>query len=315
VTVTFEDRFAGDRVSMAHSGTGVAQALHLVATVLLSPPRRILLIDEPHVYLHPGAERTLVGFLRDHPEHSYVCATHSPVFINAAKPERCWLVTRDEAGTRMRSVFNEGLARQHILLELGIHPGDVALAERIVFVEGPSDEDVYPILLRRLGWDPIMRNCAVIRLDGAGTATPLAKVLDELANVLHTTFTVILDGDQRDSAGANPHVRFLDVDELEDLFLADPEAVQEGLLRILKEEQPEQAENVLKKWPIERVRAYINDRGTRDPNGKASKVLIDLAWEMGTTYRKHVHGPAIANALNDTIIEQLRGTFADFFDS
>jgi predicted ATPase len=102
VQLTYRDRFAGRNTPLDQSGTGVAQALHLVALTLFSEPGRIFLIDEPHAFLHPGAERQLVGFLRDHPEHAYVCATHSPVFINAADPEACWLVTRDERGTATR---------------------------------------------------------------------------------------------------------------------------------------------------------------------------------------------------------------------
>jgi predicted ATP-dependent endonuclease of OLD family len=136
VRITYRDRFAARNTPLEQSGTGVAQALHLVSLILFSEPGRIFLIDEPHAYLHPGAERCLVQFLRDHPEHAYVCATHSSVFINAADPDACWLVTRDPQGTGMHSVFAEGHSRRHIFSELGIDPGDVALSERILFVEG-----------------------------------------------------------------------------------------------------------------------------------------------------------------------------------
>lgn len=64
-----------ERASWPLSGIalrGVAQALHLVSLVLFAPPGRIMLIDEPHAYLHPGAERRLVRFQRDRPEHAYV---------------------------------------------------------------------------------------------------------------------------------------------------------------------------------------------------------------------------------------------------
>ncbi len=167
VQITYRDRFAGRNTPLEESGTSVAQALHLIALTLFSEPGRILLVDEPHAYLHPGAERRLVQFLRSHPEHAYVCATHSPVFINAADPEACWLVTRDQHGTAMHSVFAEGYTRRHIFAELGIDPGDVALSERILFVEGPSDQAVYPLLLARLGFNTAQRNCLVLSLAGA----------------------------------------------------------------------------------------------------------------------------------------------------
>ena len=55
VQITYRDRFAGRNTPLEMSGTGVAQALHLIALTLFSEPGRILLIDEPHAYLHPGA--------------------------------------------------------------------------------------------------------------------------------------------------------------------------------------------------------------------------------------------------------------------
>jgi putative AbiEii toxin of type IV toxin-antitoxin system/OLD-like protein len=304
VQITYRDRFAGRNTPLEQSGTGVAQALHLVALILFSQPRRILLIDEPHSYLHPGAERRLVRFLRDHPEHAYVCATHSPVFINTADPERCWLVTRDQRGTAIRSVFAEGYSRRHVFTELGIDPGDIALSERILFVEGPSDQAVYPQLLARLGLDVVQRNCLVLSLAGADLTRPLSAVLTELSAELHVPFTVLLDGDKQDQYRDNPNVCFLPVADLEELLLQDPAAVRQGLLDALAEEDAERAKAVEDQWSPERVATYLTQN--RRPQTKAAELLAGLARQMGTTYRKPVQTPMIAAHLEDRIIEQLR---------
>ncbi|HVB43079.1 MAG TPA: AAA family ATPase [Streptosporangiaceae bacterium] len=304
VQITYRDRFAGRSTPLEQSGTGVAQALHLIALTLFSEPGRILLIDEPHAYLHPGAERRLVQFLRDHPEHAYVCATHSPVFINAADPEACWLVTRDQHGTAMHSVFAEGFTRRHIFSELGIDPGDVALAERILFVEGPSDQAAYPLLLARLGYDTARQNCLVLSLAGADLTRPLSAVLTELSAQLHVPFTVLLDGDKQDQYRDNRNVCFLPVADLEELFLQDPQAVHDGLLFALAEEDPEGAKAVEAQWSPDAVATYLAQH--RHPRTKAAELLTGLARQMGTTYRKPVHAPLIAACLSDPIIEQLR---------
>ena len=313
VTVKFQDRFSGQNVPLDEAGTGLAQALYFIAMVLMSPPGRIFLVDEPHVYLHPGAERLMVEFLREHEEHSYVCATHSPVFINAAEPEKCWLVSRDKQGSQLRSLFDESLSRTHILADLGTDPGDVALAERILFVEGPSDREAYPILLRRLGYDVIMRNCSVIDLRGAGSARPLAGALDELSRVLHTKFTVCLDGDRVGQQDPSPYVRFLPVSELEELFLRDAPAVREGLLQELSHEG-DRATKVARAWPEEAVTDFINQQQQDHPEAKPTDVIKGLARKMGTSYNKTVHAPLIAERLSTETIEALRPTFADFFD-
>jgi predicted ATPase len=304
VRITYRDRFAGRNTPLEQSGTGVAQALHLVALTLFSDPGRIFLIDEPHAFLHPGAERQLVEFLRDHPEHAYVCATHSPVFINAADPEACWLVTRDERGTALHSVFAEGYGRRHVFAELGIDPGDVALAERVLFVEGPSDQAAYPSLLARLGYDVAARNCLVLSLAGADLTRPLSAVLRELSDQLHVPFTVLLDGDKRDEYRDNPNACFLPVDDLEELFLQDPEAVREGMLSALAEEDAERAKAAAAEWSAAAVESYLTDH--RRPRTRAAELLSGLARQMGTVYRKPVQGPMIAKRLGDSVVEQLR---------
>jgi energy-coupling factor transporter ATP-binding protein EcfA2 len=304
VQITYRDKFARRNTPLEQSGTGVAQALHLIALILFSEPGRILLIDEPHAYLHPGAERQLVQFLRDHPEHAYVCATHSPVFINAAEPEACWLVSRDQAGTSMQSVFTEGYSRRHIFSELGIDPGDVALSEHILFVEGPSDQAVYPLLLARLGYNTTQRNCLVISLAGADLTRPLSAALTELSEQLHVPFTVLLDGDKKDQYNDNPNVCFLPVADLEELFVQDPHAVREGFLGALAEEDPDRTKSIQARWSLDDVAAFLTEH--RRPQTKASQLLAGLARHMGTTYRKPVQAPMIAAHLADSVIDQIR---------
>jgi len=192
VTIKLRDRFARFDVPLDRAGTGVAQLLHLVATVLFLPTGRIMLVDEPQLHLHPGAEKLLARFIRRHAEHDYLFSTHSSVFINALKPDRAWLLSRDEAGTHVRSVFNESLAKSAVLAELGLEAGDIVLAEKILLVEGPSDESIYPILLRRLGWDLVRQNCSVLRLSGADTARPVRELVEGLARLLNLRILLIV---------------------------------------------------------------------------------------------------------------------------
>ncbi len=304
VQIMYRDRFAGRNTLLSQSGTGVAQALHLIALVLFSEPGRILLIDEPHAFLHPGAERSLVRFLRDHPEHAYVCATHSPVFINAADPEACWLVTRDEGGTALHPVFAQGSGRRRVFAELGIEPGEVALAERILFVEGPSDQAAYALLLARLGFNVDQRNCLVLSLAGADLTRPLSAVLGELSVQLRVPFTVLLDGDKRDEYSGNPRVCFLPAADLEDFLLQDPEAVRLGILTALAQEDPDGAKSAEAEWTQDAVAAYLADH--RHPETKGPQLLAGVARKMGATYRKVIHAPLIAEHLGSGFVEQLR---------
>jgi predicted ATPase len=73
---------SGDlRVPLDLCGTGIEQALMLATAILTGSGGRLILIDEPHAFLHPHAERGVLRFIRRHAEHQYVIATHSSTFL------------------------------------------------------------------------------------------------------------------------------------------------------------------------------------------------------------------------------------------
>lgn len=94
------------------------------------------------------------------------------------------------------------------------------------------------------------------------------------------------------------------VADLEELFLQDPQAVREGFLAALAEEDPERAKAVEAQWSAENVVAYLAQH--RRPQTKAAELLAGLARQMGTTYWKPVQAPMIAAHLQNRIIEQIR---------
>jgi energy-coupling factor transporter ATP-binding protein EcfA2 len=309
VTIKLRDRYAGFDVPIDQTGTGVNQLLHLIATVLFMPPGRLLLIDEPQLHLHPGAEKALAAFLRRHPEHDYVMATHSQVFINALSPDRAWLLTRDQHGTRVRSVFGEQLSRAHVLREIGVTPGDLVLGERVLLVEGPADVEILPVLMRRLGWDPIRLNCVTLQLQGGDTARPLRDVIAELRRVLNLPMMILLDGDKSQEIGTSEAIAFLPVPDIETILLRDADAIRRAFDEVLEYEPPDSFDlsNWRGTWTTERVQSFIGERVKQEPKRKGASVMSDLAWAMGKlTYRKAVHGPRIADRIRVEHLVDLR---------
>jgi energy-coupling factor transporter ATP-binding protein EcfA2 len=311
VTISVHDRYADLNVPLAHVGTGLTQSLHLIASVLLMPPGRTMLIEEPTAYLHPGAERLLAAFIRDHPEHAYVISTHSPIFINALEPDRVVLVRRDANGIEISPVIGTDVTMRQALQELGVQPGDLALSERVLFVEGVADLGIYPALLSKLGWDPGAKSCALIRLDGFGTSRPVRDVMGRLSAHIYVKHRVLLDGDKR-KLGDLPNVAYLPVPEVENLFLRDPAAIRAGLAAVWEEEHGNTAPDA-GYWEASAIEKFLTAHGSA-ADVKGSKVLTDLAHRLGFDYRKPVHGPAIARQLDPDVLSDLRPLFADLFD-
>ncbi|MDQ1147027.1 putative ATPase [Bacillus sp. SORGH_AS 510] len=72
------------KYSEAHAGSGEIAIVKLVHTLLNSPNQSLVLLDEPEVSLHPGAQRRLKIFLLElikEKKHQIIVSTHSPNLV------------------------------------------------------------------------------------------------------------------------------------------------------------------------------------------------------------------------------------------
>jgi hypothetical protein len=146
ISLTLKVRGAATRVPLTHCGTGVEQVLALATFVLTQVPGSVILLDEPHSYLHPIAERQVIDFLSEHKEHTYLVATHSSIFVNAVEPSRIVYV---EQGNGQDYFSRSSADPGTILHEMGYKNSDFAFNDRLIFVEGPSDSTILPLLLKK----------------------------------------------------------------------------------------------------------------------------------------------------------------------
>ncbi|NKI23241.1 ATP-binding protein [Paenibacillus dendritiformis] len=80
----------GYSYSEAHAGSGEIAIVILVHTILSAQANSLILLDEPEVSLHPGAQKRLLLFLLEQikvKKHQIVMSTHSPVFTEEMPKE------------------------------------------------------------------------------------------------------------------------------------------------------------------------------------------------------------------------------------
>jgi len=136
---------------LADCGTGVGQVLAILYVVVTSRDPRTIIIDEPNSFLHPGASRKLIEVLKGFSQHQFIIATHAPEVIRAADPEAVFRVEWEGGESRINRIDPADIDSQRaILLDVGASLGDIFGADRVVWVEGATEEACFPIIIRKL---------------------------------------------------------------------------------------------------------------------------------------------------------------------
>ena len=139
--------------SLSDCGTGVSQVLAILYVVVTSQEPQTIIIDEPQSFLHPGAAKKLIEILKleEFAQHQYFIATHSAEIIAAANPSTI-VKLRYEQGETQTSTMNAGDIKEQrsLLAELGVSLSDVFGADSILWVEGPTEEVSFPLILSKL---------------------------------------------------------------------------------------------------------------------------------------------------------------------
>jgi len=138
-------------VSLSSCGTGIGQVLAILYVVMNSPEPRTIIIDEPQSFLHPGAAKKLIEILKQFPQHQYFIATHSPTIINAANPSKIIMLKYEDCETKVSAInAKEAREQRSLLAEVGVSLSDVFGADNILWVEGPTEQICFPLILEKL---------------------------------------------------------------------------------------------------------------------------------------------------------------------
>ena len=134
-------------VSLEHAGTGVGQVLAILF-VIMTRPKSVIVIDEPNSFLHPGAAKKLIQIMQQY-DHQYIISTHSADLISACEPRTIHMVQWSNNRSEVRSLDPENISHlQAILSELGVSILDIFGVDRLLWVEGPTEEACFPLLIR-----------------------------------------------------------------------------------------------------------------------------------------------------------------------
>lgn len=139
-------------IPLAECGTGIGQVLAILFVLVTADSGRVLIIDEPNSFLHPGASRMLMQLLRSNDKHQFIITTHSPELIAATEPDELLLIKWEQNASRV-TAYNGNVVNgiRAAFDEMGVRLSDVFGLDAIAWVEGKTEEKCFPKLLNAAG--------------------------------------------------------------------------------------------------------------------------------------------------------------------
>ena len=190
---TCQMRVAGLRYTEAFAGSGEFAVARIVTSVLQAPDQSLILLDEPEVSLHPGAQDRLIDFLsacvmKHH--HQIVISTHSPAVVRKLPADAIKVLSMDTASGRVALPSQTALAE-----EAFFHLGEPVPDKIMVLVEDALAAEIVRRALIPAG--EAAANAFEIRYFPGGSQTLSARYLPIYAGENRKRLFVLFDGDRR----------------------------------------------------------------------------------------------------------------------
>lgn len=190
---TCQMKVAGLHYTEAFAGSGEFAVARIVASVLGAKDQSLILLDEPEVSLHPGAQDRLIDFLSDcvklH-KHQVVISTHSPAIVRKLPQDAIKVLVMDAASGKVK------LPRQSALPEEAFFHLGEPIADRItVLVEDVLAEAIVRRALVSSG--EAIAALFDVRFFPGGSQTLWGQYLPIFAAEKRARLLVLFDGDKR----------------------------------------------------------------------------------------------------------------------
>ena len=216
------------------NGAGIREALRIILDLELKHPD-LVLIEEPEVHLHPGLEHVVAAYLRSRSnEVQMFVTTHSTEFVDSVTFQNAYLISKNAKKCTETQLVEATEGALRIPRELGLRLSSVFMYERLVFVEGPSDESVLREFARKLNLDLTKRNVGFVHMAGVRNfAHYAAEATLALLSRRQVRMWFVTDRDERGDKevqqmlkrlGQSARLHVLERRELEN-YLLDEEAV------------------------------------------------------------------------------------------
>jgi hypothetical protein len=333
-------------IPLSEWGSGLSQVIAILFVIITARSSHVIIIDEPQAFLYPGAAKKLIEILNQYSRHQYIISTHSPDLIIAANPSQMVNFSNPTGcETKAKVMDSQKINVQRETLRLlGISLSDFFGADKILWVEGESEEICIPMIAP----SDLMRGVKIISVSSTGAfeqknKTKIEEILriyvklSENSAIFPPSIGLILDSENKKQTEKDDLIRlgnkaglkisFLDKMMLENYLIDEPEAISSCIVNICKESGMPQEEIKCESKSIEQ---YIDDwiSQYKSPNNFHAAKLLEYVFRQATgekvPYRKVEYSPKLVEEIlrweenkqkKSRSLEELRSFLKDFMSN
>lgn len=240
----FKEKGINRQMDFRNASTGMHQATTLLIGLLSLNSPSIILIEEPEAHIHASIQRMLLNFFKTMSNNintQFIISTHSTIFTGCDDTCSTILFNKREGTTILKRIYD--LKELHLVKNiLGHKNTDLFNDNSVVFIEGMSELNAFPILFDALGYDYVQLGIRLINFQGGSKHTKLEQYLIYLKDSDVIPF-IVADRDKRFIEKLSdwerqdlidPNNSFIWEKEFEDCF--ESKIITEAINRWLKEE-------------------------------------------------------------------------------
>jgi predicted ATPase len=232
---------------MESCGTGISQVLSIAAAAA-THTGAVIIIDEISSFIHPSAVKDLMSALQVHySENQYIISAHSPEVMSHPAVDRIIYIDRTGFDVTFRNYQRVQVSDlKACLREIGVSMTDLLGCDRMLWVEGATEEAAFPILIRKfIGAIPHGVRIAAVRapadfskgVRGKVSAIEIFERVVEVAAPFVDKQTFLLDRESLSDEEVECKIRannlkiaFLSRRCIEN-FVLDPQVIERAVLR------------------------------------------------------------------------------------
>ncbi|MSP74777.1 MAG: ATP-dependent endonuclease [Rhodospirillaceae bacterium] len=188
LTLRISSMRGGGSYPANHEASGILQLVGLLAAIH-NDEIGALIIDEPEVSLHPQHQAFVLDEMErvagdpvDRTKKLIIFATHAPSLLPLRSeqdlPHFAFFndISEPPAQIRADEFIPKSTKLKALIARLSETHRMAMFAERVLLLEGPSDETIITQLARRLDWPLLARNAQVLPVTGKGEFPEVAKI-------------------------------------------------------------------------------------------------------------------------------------------